>query len=264
MYRKIILFSLIMAFFYATAAFGTSITFSFANGQITGNDPMYYEFDVMVVAGESGTRIGDLMAYINYNTEYFGSWVKSNGKITVTAGTLTEGVLYSLMVNDNTISRVAITAEYIRPDNPELANKLLATPTQWVHIKIEIADSSKSANLSFEQSLMSGNEYQSDNLTKYSSVMVEESHKPPVDVNGDGQVDIIDIVLVGRRLGETIKEPIQPNPDVNGDGVVNILDLVLVERHFGESTAPAAPSAVDVRKLSIPHKKKRAPENLRY
>ena len=232
------IFFLIMAFFYTTAAFGTSITFSFTNGQVTGNDPMYYEFDIMVAAGESGTRIGDFMAYINYNTEYFGSWVKSNGKITVTAGTLTEGVLYSLMVNDNTASRVAITAEYIRPDNPKLANELLATPTQWVHIKIELADSSKSANLSFEQSLMSGNEYQSDNLTKYSSVMVEESHKPPVDVNGDGQVDIRDLVLVGRHLGETIEEPIHPNPDVNGDGVVDILDLVLIKRHFGESTAP--------------------------
>jgi hypothetical protein len=69
--------------------------------------------------------------------------------------------------------------------------------------------------------------------------------------------------LVGRHLGETIEEPIQPNPDVNGDGTVDILDLVLVERHFGERTAPAAPSVVDVRKLNILHKKK-APKNLRY
>jgi hypothetical protein len=158
---------------------------------------------------------------------------------------------------------VAITAEYIRPDNPELANKLLATPTQWVHVKIEISDSSKSANLSFEQSLMSGNEYQSDNSTKYSSVMVEGSHENSWDVNKDGQVDILDLALVGRHLGETIEEPIQPNPDVNGDGTVDILDLVLVERHFGERTAPAAPSVVDVRKLNILHKKK-APKNLRY
>ncbi len=58
----------------------------------------------------------------------------------------------------------------------------------------------------------------------------------PWDVNGDGLVDVSDLVLVGRRLGETIKEPTSPNPDVNGDGIVDISDLVLIGKHFGEST----------------------------
>jgi len=226
------LFSLIMVFFYTTAAFGaTSITLTFANEEITGIDSMYYEFDVMAAAGESGTKIGDCMAYINYNTEYFGSMVKSNGKITVTTGTLTQGILYSLMVNDNTASRIAITAQYIKSNQPELANELPTTPTQWVHVKIEIVDRSKTAGLSFEQRLMSGNEYESDNLSKYSPTLVEGN---PWDVNEDGQVDISDLVLVGRHFGEVIKEPIQPNPDINGDGVVDISDLVLVGLHFGE------------------------------
>ncbi|MDE0298538.1 MAG: dockerin type I domain-containing protein [Candidatus Poribacteria bacterium] len=56
------------------------------------------------------------------------------------------------------------------------------------------------------------------------------------DVNKDGVVDILDLVLVATRLGST-----GPNTaDANGDGNVNILDLVLVA---GEMVvAPAAPS----------------------
>ena len=46
-----------------------------------------------------------------------------------------------------------------------------------------------------------------------------------VDVNDDGVVNILDLVLVANALGET-------EPDVNGDGVVNIQDLVIVANAF--------------------------------
>jgi hypothetical protein len=64
----------------------------------------------------------------------------------------------------------------------------------------------------------------------------------PWDVNGDGQIDVNDLFLVGQHFGETIKEPVSPNPDVNGDGVVDISDLALIGKHFGESaeTPPKA------------------------
>ena len=258
MHRKTMLFSLIMVFFYTTAAFGaTSIDFTFANEQVTGADQTYYEFDVMAAAGAAGTRIGDCMAYINYNAEYFGSQVKGNSKITVSAGTLTQGFLYSLMVNDNTASRVAITAEYIKSDLPELANELPSTPTQWVHVILEIVDPSKTAEMSFRQSLMSGNEYESDNSTKYWPVLAEGVRENPWDVNGDGQVDISDLVLVGRYFGEIIQEPIWPNPDINGDGVVDVSDLVLVGLHFGESAVVAAPFVVDMRELNSPRNREK-------
>ena len=42
---------------------------------------------------------------------------------------------------------------------------------------------------------------------------------PTVDVNGDGAVNIQDLVIVANALGEAA-------PDLNGDGVVNIQDLV--------------------------------------
>jgi hypothetical protein len=60
-------------------------------------------------------------------------------------------------------------------------------------------------------------------------------HPPaPWDVNNDGVVDILDLVLVSGSFGEEITTPAAENPDVNGDGIVDILDLVLVASHFGE------------------------------
>ena len=58
----------------------------------------------------------------------------------------------------------------------------------------------------------------------------------PEDVNGDGAVNILDLVLVAGQIGATG----QNDADMNGDGVVNILDLVLVAGALGnEAAAPA-------------------------
>ena len=56
------------------------------------------------------------------------------------------------------------------------------------------------------------------------------------DVNGDGNVNIQDLVLVASNLGKTG----QNAADVNEDGIVNIQDLVLVARVLGNTAA--APS----------------------
>ena len=55
------------------------------------------------------------------------------------------------------------------------------------------------------------------------------------DVNGDGVVNILDLVLVASKFGESVDSTQAPNPDVNGDGTVNILDLVLVANNIGET-----------------------------
>ena len=62
---------------------------------------------------------------------------------------------------------------------------------------------------------------------------------PTGDVNRDGVISILDLILVAQQLGERV--PAGSAVDVNGDGVVSILDLVLVSQGIaGSSAAPVA------------------------
>ena len=65
------------------------------------------------------------------------------------------------------------------------------------------------------------------------------------DVNQDGMINVLDIILVAQNLGQ--KPPSNPRVDVNKDGQVNILDLVSVAERLGEKVA-AAPSQMDILK----------------
>ena len=58
-------------------------------------------------------------------------------------------------------------------------------------------------------------------------VRFEVSDENPFDLNSDGEVNILDLVIVANALGETDSEA-----DVNGDGIVNILDLVQIANHI--------------------------------
>ena len=68
------------------------------------------------------------------------------------------------------------------------------------------------------------------------TLTVEE---PPIaeDLNGDGQVNILDLVFVAGHFGKDV--PLNSPADVNSDGVVNILDLVQVAQNFTNTAAPA-------------------------
>ena len=61
----------------------------------------------------------------------------------------------------------------------------------------------------------------------------------PWDINNDGIVNILDLVLISNSFGEETLT--HPKVDINKDGKVNIIDLLLVASHFGESSNPAAP-----------------------
>ena len=60
------------------------------------------------------------------------------------------------------------------------------------------------------------------------------------DVNRDGVVSILDLILIAQQLGRRV--PAGSPVDLNGDGVVSILDLILTARAIGNTTAPAAPA----------------------
>ena len=58
------------------------------------------------------------------------------------------------------------------------------------------------------------------------------------DVNRDGRVSILDLILVAQQLGKRV--PTGSPVDLNGDGVVSILDLIRVAQ--GIAGSPAAPA----------------------
>ena len=53
----------------------------------------------------------------------------------------------------------------------------------------------------------------------------------PGDINYDGLLNIIDMILVAKDFGKT--EGFNPACDINGDGIVNIIDLIHVARNYG-------------------------------
>ena len=68
---------------------------------------------------------------------------------------------------------------------------------------------------------------------------ISDTESPPItaDVNSDGLVNILDLILIASSLGQAG----QNEADINGDGVVSILDLVLAAGMFdGAAAAPAA------------------------
>ena len=62
------------------------------------------------------------------------------------------------------------------------------------------------------------------------------------DANGDGVVNILDLVLVASQLGESIDPAGETNTDVNDDGVVSILDLVFIANIMGGGEPAVTPT----------------------
>ena len=60
------------------------------------------------------------------------------------------------------------------------------------------------------------------------------------DVNRDGRVSILDIILIAEQLGRRV--PANSPVDLNRDGIVSILDLILAAQAIGRITTPAAPT----------------------
>ena len=64
-----------------------------------------------------------------------------------------------------------------------------------------------------------------------------EEGLPTGDVNRDGVISILDLILVAQQLGKRV--PAGSAVDINGDGVVSILDLIRVAQGIaGSSAAP--------------------------
>ena len=73
--------------------------------------------------------------------------------------------------------------------------------------------------------------------------IVVEGQLATGDVNRDGRVSILDLILIARELGRRVSagSPV----DLNRDGIVSILDLILASQAIGSTTTAAAPLALN-------------------
>ena len=76
---------------------------------------------------------------------------------------------------------------------------------------------------------------------------IEVAFDNVADVNGDGVVNVQDLVLIAGQFGKTGEH----RADVNGDGVVNIQDLVLVAGAFEAGAAAPSVRAVSRARLTV-------------
>ena len=67
-----------------------------------------------------------------------------------------------------------------------------------------------------------------------------------LDVNGDGVVDVADLVLVAMAYGRRVSAGTDLPEDVNSDGVVNLIDLTLVAQAIDAASGANAPSISDI------------------
>ena len=54
---------------------------------------------------------------------------------------------------------------------------------------------------------------------------------PDWDVNFDGSVNVLDMIMVGQHFGES-GAPHWIRADVNRDGAINVLDMILIGQHW--------------------------------
>jgi parallel beta-helix repeat protein len=74
-----------------------------------------------------------------------------------------------------------------------------------------------------------------NNLDKY-PLIYPYGYVPTIDVNNDGLIDIVDIVIVAIAFGSRPGDPNwDPYADINQDGIVDIVDIVMIAIHFGEA-----------------------------
>ena len=63
--------------------------------------------------------------------------------------------------------------------------------------------------------------------------LAAEPEYPAWDVNRDGTINYLDLILIGNHYGEN-GSPGWRREDVNGDGTINYLDLIIIGNHYGE------------------------------
>ncbi len=180
MFTKYFIVVLLLA---SIAGYSAELVFTFANGSVSGSSPKNYSFDVMVSSDQTGTQLGDTQIYINYSTAGFGTLIHQNSKITVNKGSMLTSDYQIVNILDNTESRFVVTLDYTDAGS---GVPVTTSPVPLLNITIEILDDSKSAGLTFDDALMTNQQYFFDDAATYSPVTAgntDDSKFTPIAVD---------------------------------------------------------------------------------
>lgn len=198
---KTILFSLILVLFITNNIISQTIHFEFANEQITGTSPQYYEFDIMASAS-APTQFKVAQLYLAYNTVGFGT--NPNVELTydlqvgqellspVNGGGGNLG-LYVPSFKINAPGRLAIQNRWYKTGTGSgysLSNQLTSVAKRYVHVKILIVDPNQTAGISFVNPIINKGNLQhyyfttsgSDDKTVYPNVTYGSGLNSPLPV----------------------------------------------------------------------------------
>ncbi len=110
-------------------------------------------------------------------------------------------------------------------------------PLLQVRFKAKLAGETELALHNFQFGDITGESFPAG---PHQTRIVVERRLATGDVNRDGQVSVLDLILISRQLGKRVSagSPV----DLNSDGIVSILDLILAAQSLGTTTVSAAPA----------------------
>ena len=233
--------------FLARASSGTVTELEIATEGATEGDPVGDKvWTVGKLRRRGGNNINDLVNAvalaaddINYHVAY-GSIVlgvpsQQRTEMYVGSGDAVKVWLNGVLVHDNPVDREA-------DDYQENFSVTLEEGANLLLVAIYEGEGWWSGFFGFD----AGAEYTVNLPNSFFIVGVQRV----ADLNSDGEVDILDMILVARDLGRG--KPLNPRSDVNGDGTVNILDLTLVAKSIDIAAGNTAPSALAIKDKGLP------------
>jgi len=158
-----------------------TLTFLLRNGQVIAGPKFQYE--VWIRSSDGTSRMGSILVYNNYNTLGFGTNVVANSHVTVTKNSADFGSSYGQNAsNDNTASKFAYSWTYLGGAGsgviiPSSGDGVLAFTVQ-----IDIADQSQNAGLTFDGSLMSGEQFLDNETTSWPTIDATSTLDPPLPI----------------------------------------------------------------------------------
>ena len=223
------------------------------------------EEDALVFTVSASDVDGDILTYsatglpggANFNTASGAfAWTPVDGQagtyvvtFEVTDGPLSDSEAVTITVNEMNHAPVITAfspvdgAVYNEKDNIAIAVDATDADDQELSYTIRIDGVTKSTQSSYTWKTNYGSSgvYTIDvtvsdgtnEVTAQHTISINDVH-PHWDVNEDGIVNILDITLIGQKIGTTVEEPL-PRFDVNQDGEINVLDLTVTAYYFGEN-----------------------------